>query len=185
MDILLTDLDEVLFPFATAYRDWLKLRHGRDIPADVWDDYQLNETGIPGHQSMMVPFFSDHSTLADVRPIKAGFTVLKRLSERYTIIGCTARYEATEGPATRAWTTRHVPWLTSVVFTDWHPESGTKSKKADVAARMQAVALIDDRPEHLEGLSGPTAPLLVTRPPGVPSAPGALTWEQVERRLTR
>ena len=184
MPVLLVDLDEVVFPFAFAYRDWRISQGLPGIPPHVWGSYGLDDTNLPGHEDLMPAFFADPQVLA-VPPIPQAYKVLHRASQRMTVVACTGRYEDTEGDATRAWAARHLPWVADVHCVGWHPEAGHASGKPAVAQALNAVALIDDRVEHLQGLPAATAGLHVRRPAGVLSEPGALTWPQVAARLAR
>lgn len=176
--LVLVDIDEVLFPFAHAYVAFRARRGLSPIPEDAWAHYRIGEDAIPGHQSLMGAFFSDPVTLATA-PVQAAVDVLAPLAVTHRLVGCTSRYADTEGPGTRLWVERWVPWLGGVEFTGWHPEAGRRSPKAEVTLRLGARALIDDSPVHLDGLPAFCRPVLVQRPAGVPSAPGALSWDEV------
>ena len=183
MPTLLVDLDEVLFPFAQTYAAYRERVGLTPIPEQAWAAYHINNITLPGHQDLMEPFFADPTTLA-TPPIEEAVEVILPIAGYCTIIGCTSRYEKTEGESTLIWVERHLPWLVGVHFAGWHPEAGRRSPKASIAKEYEAVALIDDTKLHLEGLPRETVGLLVQRPAGVASEIGAKPWSTVQEELT-
>jgi len=183
MALVFVDLDDVLFPFAFAYRDWRARAGLAPIPRGVWDVYGLDETHIPGHQGCMAEFYGDTSVLA-VPPIRKACEVLEPYSVEHNMVVCTNRYEVTEGAATRIWVERHIPWVREVLCLGWHPEAGGRAQKVDVAHALGASVLLDDRRENLAGLDSGILGVLVQRPGGVPSEPGALDWASVGEVLS-
>jgi len=182
LPVVLLDLDEVLFPWAFAYRGFRARRDLPPIPPQAWRNYAIGEDTIVGHQDLMASFHNDAATQA-VGLVPGREHDCLELAKTFSLVACTSRYEVTEGPGTRAWVQRWAPWLNGVHFCNWHPESGRASGKGRVAEELRAVALVDDTPVHLEGLPAGTVGLLVERPAGVPSASGALPWDQVVTRL--
>jgi len=181
---LLLDVDEVLFPWAVTYRAYRKRRGLAPVPETAWDTYTIGEATIPGQQNLMEDFHSDARVLA-TPPLRGRAEDCQVLAQHFTLIACTSRYEATEGPGTLAWLDRWVPSISAVKFCGWHPESGRPSGKPDIAKELDAVALIDDTPSHLVGLRGDTRGFLVARCPEVTSAPGALPGKTIVEELLR
>jgi len=183
LPIVLIDMDEVLFPWAHAYRNFRNRRGLSAIPEAAWNSYTIGEATIPGHQDIMADFHSDPEVIA-TPPIPGRAEDCKTLAKHFTLIACTSRYEATEGPGTLKWVERWAAdWLTGVRFCNWHPETRLPSSKPRVAEETSAVALIDDHPKHLEGLVGGVHGFLVARPAGLASAPGARPWSAVFKEL--
>lgn len=182
MPVVLIDLDEVLFPFALTYRAWRALEGLDPISQSAWDSYGINETHIPGHQSLMAEFFASALALA-TPPVESRAEDCRVLASTHEVIGCTGRYADTEGAPTWEWVRRWVPFVAQIEFCGWHPEAGQPSGKADVARRLGAQALLDDSAVHLKGLPSSACGLLVERPAGTVSERGALPWDEAMRQL--
>jgi hypothetical protein len=178
-EIILVDVDEVLFPFATAYQAWLHDDHGitLDYTGRTYDGLFWT---YDWHEGLVTDFLNS-STMQDTAPLTVAHAATVLLAEQYDLRVCTARGEATQGDATRAWVQRWLPHLGECLFTRQQVgDPGTVTKRS-IARAHHAVALLDDLPRYLaedqepDGCTG----FLIARPAGIPSEPGALTWDIV------
>lgn len=128
LPVVLLDLDDVLFPWAFAYREFRARHNLSPIPPQAWRDYAIGEATIAGHQALMARFHNDDATTC-IGPVPGRAQDCLELSKTFSLVACTSRYEATEGPGTLAWTQRWAPWLSGVRFCNWHPESGKQAVK--------------------------------------------------------
>lgn len=176
--IVLLDVDEVLFPFAHAYDRWLRRTTGTGL-----DPVQLARYDIPAaaghrHDELVVEFLSDPEVIAGEVLLEAAVPVVQQLAARHRLIACTSRHGHDEGAATFAWLASHVPQVEDVIFTRHHRGEPSRSK-ASVAQELNAVLLVDDTADHLRWLPSSCRGVLLARPAGLPSEPGAVSWSQV------
>lgn len=181
MAVIFVDLDEVLFPFALSYRDWRERVKLPEIPRKAWETYQINSGAIPGHQEVMERFYND-SIVLETPVIKGRTTHLVNLTLEHEIIICTSRYEKTEGPGTEKWVNAHAPWVKDILYCNWHKGPDVPdpmvSPKLGAVQKYKPKVLLDDTAIHLLNLPSHTTPILVERPVGVVSAPGAVSCSE-------
>jgi hypothetical protein len=178
--VILLDVDEVLFPFAHAYDRWLRRNARTALDVAHLARYDIPAAAGTRHDELVVRFLADPYVITGEVVIKAAVPVLQQLGAHHRLIACTSRHGHDEGDATRAWLAAHVPVVEDVIFTRHHRGEAARSK-ASVAQELGAVMLVDDTAEHLRGLPPSCTGILLTRPAGLPSEPGAVPWSLVPR----
>ena len=181
--VILFDLDETVFPFLETWDQWLRHRGelGVDWDAFVWF-YDL-DLYLSKHIELQ-PLFAAALAALDPQPIAEALQVMSALSQRYTLIACTARNAQDWSPMTEEWVTRHLPWTEKVIFTR-ETRGGEATPKQQIAADLGAVALIDDTAAWTAGLQEPTQGIVIRRPYPLASDSGAISWPEALERLTR
>lgn len=171
---ILVDVDEVLFPFAHSYDEWLVRERGIGLDPDLMNRYEIADAAGEGHRGYAVRFLNDPATL-EIEPVAGALASVQTLGSTYRLVACTTRRNEPEGAATQAWLDRHLPGFDELVCTSERHDSAAIAK-SDVAIKHRAVALIDDTEGNLAGLPDYCRPLLLRRPPGLHSDQSALTW---------
>lgn len=173
--VALVDIDEVLFPFSQAYSRWLRRTRGISFVPELMATYDLAATLGAEHFTMAPRFLSDPHTIELERPIDDAVEAIWELTQVSDVLACTHRPEDTEGVATVAWISRHVPAIKRVLFTRFDP-TARPGPKSEIARRTGARILIDDTPENLVNLPRDCSGLLVQRPGGIVSDPLSRSW---------
>jgi 5'(3')-deoxyribonucleotidase len=184
---LLIDLDEVLFPFATTYHDWLIRHRGRGLDHYRLATYQLpHAAGVSedDYYEHLDTMLNEQHIIATTPPLPGSQEALDALSSAYELLICTARHEEALGDASRAWVTQHLAGISDVICINSNDPRRTTTK-GRVAAKLNAAALIDDSDSNFLDLHPQTLAVPFKRPHGLPSAPGALTWAEALPRLLR
>lgn len=176
--VVLLDIDEVLFPFAQAYDRWLFTARGIGLDREHLSRYDIPTAAGAQHDELVVRFLSDPKTIAEEGLIPQAAEALPILSARSRLIACTSRHSHDEGEATRAWLQAHTPCIEDVIFTR-HKRTDPGTAKAQIARETAAVMLIDDTFQHLIGLPASCQGILMRRPRGLPSAANAVSWASV------
>lgn len=178
---ILVDVDEVLFPFAHAYHEWLVRERGRGLDPELMRQYEIASAAGDGHREHAVCFVNDPATL-DVEPVPGAAAAIQLLTDSFRVVACTTRLSETEGPATRAWLDRHLPGFDELVCTRERHDSASMAKSV-VAVQFQAIALIDDTEANLGGLPEYCTGMLLRRPTGLDSHVSAMTWHEALKQL--
>lgn len=189
---LLIDIDEVCFPFAHAYHDWLERNGYTGLRWEGLHRYDLDAAlGRDDHDVLAEQFLNDPETL-HVPAIPAAVAALEELRTRgFEVILASARFAIAEGAATRAWVARQLPGFERRVFLTREHHQGERIPKGQLAWAAGAVALIDDADEHHHHIPDGCAGLLMPRIGGLPSdalSPGSKAtpvagWHEVLDRL--
>ncbi len=170
MTALLIDIDEVCFPFAHAYHDWLQRNGFNGLRWEGLDRYDLDTAlGRDDHDRLAEQFLNDPATLS-VAPIPDAAQAIDDLRRHgFEVFLATARFATAEGAATRAWVARHLPGLERRVFLTRDRRQGTHIPKGQLAWSTGAVALIDDADEHHHHIPDGCTGFLMPRTGGLPS----------------
>lgn len=174
-------MDEVLFPFASSYRTWLRTYKGISLPYDA-DDYDKLFFHFDWHERLVIPFIdSPHHQQTEIIPeAKEAVTLL---AERYRIVVCTARGSSVQREGTERWLAEWVPNIDLCIYTRTHVGDPDAVAKSVLAEQYRAVALIDDTAVHTATVQFPCRSFLLARPQGIPSDPGAVEWDTVLQEL--
>lgn len=178
---ILVDLDEVVFPFLQTWDKWLLETQGKSVDWDAfvwWYDLDLY---LSGHLELMGDFLK-YEGVRTAQPIPEALAALKVLSERYTIVACTARNEEEWKTLTRAWVGEHLPFVENIVHVR-RDAGGPAVPKGDIALVYRATALIDDTAFWMDGLPSMTNGYVLKRPAPLASDPGAQDWSHILESL--
>lgn len=170
MAVVLLDLDEVVFPFADAYHQWLLKEGHKGLNWEGLDRYDLDKAlGANNHDVLAEMFLTDPWT-SNVKPINGSVDGVNRLVELGSeVIFCSARFAINEGRATREWVERHFPGYGKRVMLTRDKQRGAKIEKGDVAWMFGAAALVDDSDEHHRSLPLSCKGILLKRREHLPS----------------
>ena len=191
--LLLIDIDEVCFPFAHAYHDWLVTNGVGALNWEGLGKYNLDAAlGRDDHDVLAESFLNDPSTIEvpAIDDAVKGISTLR--SSGFTVYLCSARFAVAEGEATRRWVARNLPGLEDNVFLTRENHSGSRIMKGHLAWATGAVALIDDAAEHHHALPKGCSGFLMPRIGDLPSdalpigssALAVTGWGEVIDRLT-
>lgn len=179
---ILIDLDETVYPFLHTWDAWLQ-RQGKSVDWDAFVWFYDIDSYLHDHIELQPHFLAEQHVL-DPQPIPEAVAALTLLHSEFPIIACTARNGADWHEATTEWLHRHLPFVNDVVFT--RTERGDSAvRKAQVAERLNALALIDDTSEWLKDLPAETEGYLVKRPQPLASDAGALDWHEIADAIMR
>ncbi|MFM7087993.1 MAG: 5' nucleotidase, NT5C type [Candidatus Paceibacterota bacterium] len=170
MAVVLLDLDEVVFPFADAYHQWLLNNGHKGLSWEGLFKYDLDKAlGSDNHDKLAEKFLTDLRTL-DVNPIPGSVEGVKKLINLGgEIMFCSARFAINEGAATRTWVERYFPGYGKRVMLTRDKQLGSKIEKGDVAWMTGAAALVDDSYEHHIALPDSCKGVLMKRRDHLPS----------------
>lgn len=179
--ILLIDLDECLFPYATNYIPWLKRYRNIDRAfPDPHGEYDHFDSDL-WHPELDAVFINHPDALL-ANPLPEALDATVALSQKYSLVICTARIASSHEKSTLDWVGRHLPHFDDTIFTyvAFGKPGITKGK---VAEQLDAVGLIDDRQMHLDTLLPTRKAFLVSRGDPIPSDAGALSWTMITEEL--
>ena len=178
---ILIDVDEVLFPFAHSYNEWLVRERGAGLDPELMNRYEIAAAAGDGHREYAVRFVNDPMTL-EIEPVSGAAEAIRALRGTYSLVACTTRRSALEGDATQAWLDRQVPGFDELVCTSERHDDIAIAKH-EVAVSHRALALIDDTDSNLVGLPDYCRAILLRRPSGLDSDPAAMSWLEVSEAL--
>lgn len=167
---ILVDIDEVCFPFAHAYSEWLQRNGMSGLAWEGISRYDLDAAlGRDDHDQLAERFLNDPWTLS-VPAIEGAREALSELNKAgVSTLLCSARFALREGAVTRSWVARHLPGLESQVMLTRESQDGIRIPKGHVAWATGAEALVDDADEHHHHLPSGCTGFLMGRRAGLPS----------------
>lgn len=180
--ILLTDLDDTLFPFADTWAQWQYTSTGNPIDEAM---YWVYDVDAYLHNFLeLQPAFISEVHLFNPLPVEDAHTTLIELSHHYEIRALTARNHDEWGEHTEAWVSKHAPYISDVYYTR-REKGGSVEQKATVAERLKAHALIDDSSYWINGLPSHIKGYIAKRPRPFPSDEGAVDWAFIKQDLLK
>lgn len=177
---LLVDLDEVLFPFAQGYNDWMWRKHGFFLNQRYLHEYKISKAAGSNHKDLKNDFLNDVHTIYKQKPVLAAAQALSDLQGEYRIVICTERNHDLTYDSTMSWLENHTPFIREIFFSNDITE---KQFKQNLAKEVDAVALIDDKSKNLKKLPQTCVGFLVEREYPTLSEPNALPWANIYTTL--
>jgi 5'(3')-deoxyribonucleotidase len=180
--ILLTDLDDTLFPFAQTWSDWQDKTTGQPIDEALYWYYDI-DAYLYNFLELQEKFISELHLL-EPKPVPEAHETLITLSEHYNIVALTARNHDEWGTHTEEWVKAHTPYIQDIHYT--RMQKGQPSvPKFKMAKKLKATALIDDTKHWIETLPSSIKGYVVKRPMPFASDSGAVTWDFILEDLLK
>jgi 5'(3')-deoxyribonucleotidase len=180
--ILLTDLDDTLFPFADTWAQWQYTSTGNPIDEAM---YWVYDVDAYLHNFLeLQPSFINEVHLFEPLPVEQAHAALMELSHHYEVRALTARNHDEWSEHTESWVRTHAPYITEIHYTRM-TKGGEVIPKATLAKKMKAHALIDDTKFWIEGLPSSVKGYIAKRPRPFPSDEGAVEWDFIKADLLK
>lgn len=180
--ILLTDLDDTLFPFADTWAQWHYTSTGNPIDEAMYWYYDVD--AFLYNFLELQPHFINEVHLFEPQPVPQAHATLEKLSSDYQIIALTARNKDEWNQHTTSWVQQHTPYIQDIIYTRIN-KGEASIPKATVAHKLQAIALIDDHKHWIQSLPQHIKGYIVERPKPFPSDEGAVSWQYIYEDLTK
>jgi hypothetical protein len=178
--ILLTDLDDTLFPFAKTWAEWQEKTLGMPIDEAMYWYYDV-DAYLHNFLNLQEAFIGNLDKL-DPKPVKEAHNKLELLSDDFQIIALTARNSDEWDTHTQEWVSKHAPFIQNVIYARRN-KGDAATPKSKIAEKLKAVALIDDSKHWVQSLPAHIKGYLVERPKPFPSDAGAVSWDFIYNDL--
>lgn len=180
--IILTDLDDTLFPFAGTWAEWHYTTTGEPIDEAMYWYYDVDAYLHNFLEKQKT--FIDELHLFKPLPVEKASETLMKLSEDFQVIALTARNHDEWSNHTEEWVKLHAPYISDIHYT--RKLKGEKSvPKALIADKLKAKALIDDTSHWINSLPSHIKGYVIQRPKPFPSDEGAVSWDFVYEDLSK
>ncbi len=154
-EVIAVDVDEVLFPFAEEFIRSHNPKHGTRLELEHFTSYDFDgPLGLSVRETIERVFdFIDETEHMCIIPIQDAKESVSKLSERFELVVVTARDPRFER-VTKEWLEEHFPGcFNGIEMVGYAPIMEKPVTKAEVCAKIGAIALVDDSLPHLKQIA--------------------------------